>query len=136
VAIGQASLAYSPAPDPSWGTFNGTDFARVFQADSSLDKVAVFNLVLLPGIADNGIWSEALSFCERRQAFVILDPPAQDSADGFRCFALRVERVEILLQSFFSRFSCVDRAPNDSGLGAILHLSVRQGFTCHDEHPC
>jgi uncharacterized protein len=83
VAIGQAAITYSPAPDPSWGAFNALDFAPVFQQDSSLDKLPVFNLLLVPGIADNGISSEALAFCERKLAFVILDPPAQDSADGF-----------------------------------------------------
>ena len=82
VSIGQAALTYSPVPDPSWSAFNSIDFAQVFQADSSLDKLAVFNLLLIPGVADNGIWSEALSFCERKLAFVIMDPPAQDSADG------------------------------------------------------
>src|SRR5205085_5908886 len=53
-----------------------------FQADSSLDKLSIFNLLVVPGVADNGVWSEALAFCERKQAFLILDPPMQDSADG------------------------------------------------------
>jgi uncharacterized protein len=81
-AIGQQALGYSTAPDPSWTTFNAGDFAGVFQQDSSLDKVPIFNLLLVPGVADNGIWSEALAFCERKLAFVIMDPPAQDSSDG------------------------------------------------------
>jgi phage tail sheath protein FI len=55
----------------------------VFEEDSSLDKVAIFNLLLIPGIADNGISSEALAFCERKLAFMIMDPPVQDSADGY-----------------------------------------------------
>src|SRR5262249_39591254 len=38
--------------------------------------------LVLAGLADNGIWSDALAFCERKQAFVIMDPPKQDSADG------------------------------------------------------
>jgi len=84
-AVGQAAFGYSLAnqPDPNWNTFSELDFMPVFEQDSSLDKLAVFNLLLIPGVADNGIWSEALAFCERKLAFVIMDPPAQDSADGY-----------------------------------------------------
>jgi uncharacterized protein len=84
-AVGQAPLGYASgtAPASNWTAFSEVDFAPVFQQDSSLDKVMVFNLVVIPGIADNGIWSEALAFSERRMAFVIMDPPAQDSADGY-----------------------------------------------------
>jgi phage tail sheath protein FI len=82
ISVNQAPLAYSPAPDAGWTTFNGADFAPVFQADSSLDKVSIFNLLVVPGVADNSVWSEALAFCERKLAFVIMDPPPQDSADG------------------------------------------------------
>lgn len=80
--LNQAALGYASPPNPGWTTFSANDFAPVFQADSSLDKVSVFNLLVLPGVADNGIWSEALAFCERKLAFLILDPPVQDSADG------------------------------------------------------
>ena len=80
--VNQAPLAPGNTVDPSWTTFNESDFTAVFAQDGSLDKVSIFNLLLIPGVADNAIWSEALAFCERKQAFVILDPPAQDSADG------------------------------------------------------
>lgn len=84
-AIGQAPLGYAPgsAPNPDWTTFNEEDFVPVFQQDSALDKVPVFNLLTIPGVADNSIWSEALAFCERKLAFLIMDPPVLDSADGF-----------------------------------------------------
>ena len=81
LALNQVALNYSLVIT-GFTTFNAADFAPVFQADSSLDKVSIFNLMVLPGVADNGIWSEALAFCERKQAFLILDPPVQDSADG------------------------------------------------------
>jgi Bacteriophage tail sheath protein len=81
-AVNQVPLGYSSPPSPGWTTFNAADFAPAFEQDSSLDKVAVFNLLLVPGIADNGVWSEALAFAERKRAFVIMDPPLQDSADG------------------------------------------------------
>jgi len=84
-AIGQAPLGYTSgsAPSPDWTTFSEEDFVGVFQQDSSLDKVPVFNLVVIPGVADSSIWSEAEAFCERKLAFLILDPPKQDSADGY-----------------------------------------------------
>jgi phage tail sheath protein FI len=53
----------------------------VFQQDSSLDKLPIFNLLLVPGVSDNTIWSEAQAFAERKLAFCILDPPAQAAAD-------------------------------------------------------
>ncbi len=61
--------------------FRESDFAPIFQQDSDLDKVPIFNLLLLPGITDNSTLSEALAFCERKQAFLIMDPPAIDVAD-------------------------------------------------------
>jgi uncharacterized protein len=82
-AVGQAPFQTPAGVDPTWTTFSIDDFTGVFQQDSSLDKLPVFNLVLIPGVADTTIWSEALAFCERKLAFVIMDPPIQDTADGF-----------------------------------------------------
>jgi phage tail sheath protein FI len=79
-AVSQASLVSTP-PAGFFTTFSATDFGDVFEADSSLDKVAIFNLLVLPGVADNAIWSDGLAFAERKRAFVILDPPAQAAAD-------------------------------------------------------
>jgi len=62
-------------------TFLAQDFDAAFEADSSLDKLHIFNIIVVPGVADNGIWSAALAFAERRRAFVILDPPLLDVAD-------------------------------------------------------
>ncbi len=82
-AIGQAPLQYASTVQSNWTTFAEIDFTNVFQEDTPLDKVSIFNLLLVPGVADSGIWGEALSFCERKLAFVIMDPPVQDSADGY-----------------------------------------------------
>ncbi|PZV10026.1 MAG: phage tail protein [Leptolyngbya sp.] len=79
-ATAQVPLISSP-PASFTTTFNETDFLGVFQQDSSLDKVSIFNLLVLPGVVDNSIWSAALAFCERKQAFLILDPPGQAVAD-------------------------------------------------------
>jgi phage tail sheath protein FI len=83
LVFGYPNPPYTTAgyPDPGWTTFNAEDFTPVFQPDSSLDKVPIFNLMVLPGVADNGVWSEAAAFCERKRAFLIMDPPRQDTAD-------------------------------------------------------
>ena len=75
-------LVYNPSPDPSWGTFRASDFKDVFKQDRSLDKVPIFNLLVIPGVADNGISSAGLAFCERKYAFMILDPSEIAAADS------------------------------------------------------
>jgi phage tail sheath protein FI len=62
-------------------TFSSKQFSDLFQADGSLDKLHIFNLIVVPGVSDVGISSDALAFAERRRAFVILDPPGPDVAD-------------------------------------------------------
>lgn len=62
-------------------TFKEDDFTKVFEVDRSLDKVPIFNLLVIPGIVSNSIWSAALAFCERKQAFAILDSPIEAAAD-------------------------------------------------------
>lgn len=71
-----------PNPPNIVTTFLEKDFTDVFKADSSLDKVPIFNLLVIPGIVSNVISSAALAFCERKQAFAILDPPKQAAADS------------------------------------------------------
>jgi phage tail sheath protein FI len=62
--------------------FDPNDFIGVFEADTSLDKVPIFNILLTPGIFDNTINSAALAFAERKRAFVILDAPQDSAADS------------------------------------------------------
>jgi phage tail sheath protein FI len=69
------------APAGAVGVFNPADFASVFAADSDLDKVPIFNLMAVPGIINNAVLSEALAFCERKLAFLVMDPPVVDIAD-------------------------------------------------------
>ena len=75
----QALISTAPAGVAT--TFSEADFSSVFDADSSLDKLDIFNLLLIPGVTDNNICSAALAFAERKHAFVVLDPPAQAAAD-------------------------------------------------------
>jgi phage tail sheath protein FI len=72
---------FSQATSPGSPSFNPGDFADVFDQDSSLDKIPIFNLLVLPGITANGVLSEALAFCERKRAFLIMDPDPQAVAD-------------------------------------------------------
>jgi phage tail sheath protein FI len=58
-----------------------SDFTDAFQDDSALDKLDIFNLLVVPGIADNGVWGAGLAFCERKRAFYIMDPPANAAGD-------------------------------------------------------
>jgi phage tail sheath protein FI len=67
-----------PAASPSISI--AADFTAVFQQDTSLDKVPIFNLMVLPGVTSNNVLSEALSFCETKRAFLIIDPPQPDGA--------------------------------------------------------
>jgi hypothetical protein len=71
-----------PAPIPAsfTGSFSASDFINVFQANSSLDNVQIFNLLLVPGVSDNTVLSAALEFAERKRAFALLDPPPQATA--------------------------------------------------------
>jgi uncharacterized protein len=62
------------------GSFSPANFSPVFQANSSLDNVGIFNLLLVPGVSDNTVLSAALSFAERKRAFAIVDPPPQATA--------------------------------------------------------
>lgn len=61
--------------------FSASDYINLFQQDTTLDKIAQFNILLTPGVTDAAVWSAMLAFAERKRAFVILDPPAQAAAD-------------------------------------------------------
>ena len=78
--VGNATLS-APPPSSAVGVFNASDFETVFAADSLLDKLPIFNLMLIPGIVNNSVLSQAIAFCERKQAFLIMDPPRDDQAD-------------------------------------------------------
>jgi uncharacterized protein len=80
---GTIELSAMPVPSfPDWTTSSGSDFLGAFRDDSSLDKVDIFNLLVVPGVADAGVWSSALRFCEQKRAFFIVDPPEDATADG------------------------------------------------------
>ncbi|HEX3153135.1 MAG TPA: phage tail sheath subtilisin-like domain-containing protein [Candidatus Angelobacter sp.] len=82
-----ASFALGTLPNTAGGlpagfttTYNASDFLPSFQQNSSLDNVEIFNILVVPGVADNVVMSAALSFAERKRAFAIADPPEQATA--------------------------------------------------------
>jgi phage tail sheath protein FI len=62
--------------------FAPSDFTEAMEQNSSLDKLAIFNLMVIPGVTNSSVLSAAGAFCENKFAFVIIDPPLTDSADG------------------------------------------------------
>jgi uncharacterized protein len=62
--------------------FSASDFTAVLQAETSLDKVPLVNLMVIPGVTNPLVVSTATAFCERNFCFYILDPVITDSADG------------------------------------------------------
>lgn len=62
--------------------FIGQDFEDVLKAEADLDKVEVFNLMVLPGVTVKSILDTALTYCERKLAFLIMDPPVSVAPDA------------------------------------------------------
>lgn len=87
-AAGPAQLTVANAPTVA--PFVASDFTGPteqgaigpFVTDGPLDKVPVFNLMVLPGVTDDGVWAQAIAFCERRRAFLIMDPPPNFNSDN------------------------------------------------------
>ena len=84
----QLSLTYG-LPANLVTCFSAADFIEgdestiaVFEPNSKLDNVEIFNLLMVPGVTDFSIISAALAFAERKRAFVIIDPPPQAPAFG------------------------------------------------------
>jgi phage tail sheath protein FI len=80
------SVSIVNATPPTKAAFESSDFTNTttgpFVEDNSLDKVPIFNLMVLPGVSDAGVLAQAIAFCERKRAFLIIDPPPNFSADG------------------------------------------------------
>jgi phage tail sheath protein FI len=83
--LGQGAVQGSTADDKSSSLTPGDYYADPDPNDhekkgiAALDKADIFNLLCLPMKADedvpSGVLSEALAFCVRRRAMLILDPP-------------------------------------------------------------
>jgi uncharacterized protein len=62
------------------GSYAASDFLPALQANSALDVLEIFNLLLVPGVSDNEVLSAALAFAEHKRAFAIIDAPPQATA--------------------------------------------------------
>jgi phage tail sheath protein FI len=83
-AAGTKPFPNTPSNLPSGyvAGFLADDFLTVFEANSPLDNLEIFNLLLVPSVADNSVVSAAFAFAERKRAFAILDPPPGAPAFG------------------------------------------------------
>jgi Bacteriophage tail sheath protein len=82
ITAGTHGFPATGLPGGAYKIFNPADFNAALQANSSLDKVEIFNLLVLPGTFDPGVLANALSFAERKRAFMIVDPPLTAVADS------------------------------------------------------
>jgi phage tail sheath protein FI len=80
------STSYTLGTPTLPGTFStcflAADFVSQLQTNTALDQVEIFNLLLVPGVADNSVQSAALAFAEHKLAFALLDPPATATLTG------------------------------------------------------
>jgi phage tail sheath protein FI len=89
-------------------TFRAQEFVAALQADAPLDKVDIFNLLVIPGVVDASVWSAALDFCEDKRAFFIMDPAPNWSADD-----------TFNAQGFTKVADQLNLVPHDSSHGAL-----------------
>jgi uncharacterized protein len=91
VAVGSPPGSFSDASAPfpnalptASGSqiFDAADFTAAMQQDSDLDKLLIFNIMVIPGVTNPLVMNTAMAFCELKRAFLIMDPPLNDSADG------------------------------------------------------
>ena len=78
---GSEDFTYAAVPTAGTIAIDLSKFADVFAADAPLDKVPIFNLLLLPGITDPAVLAESLAYAEGKRAFYIMDPPENAVAD-------------------------------------------------------
>ena len=60
--------------------FAAHHFTGAMANNTSLDKLQIFNLMNLPGVEDGAALSAAVAFCERKMAFLLIDPPRNSAA--------------------------------------------------------
>lgn len=78
---GTTQFTYAAVPAQGLTAINALAYGPVFAANASLDKVSIFNLMVLPGQTNSAVLAEALAYCEDKRAFYIMDPPANAVAD-------------------------------------------------------
>ncbi len=118
-------LGYTPPSAhfrPPAFIFNPNDFTPVMQADQPLDKLSVFNLMVIPGVSNFAVLSAAAGFCERKLAFLIMDPPVYDSAGNVVSADGTVPPNSTLVQNEFGG-AILNSSPN-----AAVYFPYLQSF--------
>jgi phage tail sheath protein FI len=113
---GPTDFAYGTAPGAGTVSIDYTKFGGVFADDAPLDKVPIFNLMLMPGITRSDVLAMALAYCERKRAFYIMDPPANAVADTA---AKTMPGHPAAASEMHTIFTTVATAPPQSANGAI-----------------
>jgi phage tail sheath protein FI len=71
-------FTYASPPSPS---YSSTEIGAVFTDNYPLDKVPIFNLLVIPGITDPTVLAEGVAYAERKRAFYIIDSPVNWDVD-------------------------------------------------------
>jgi uncharacterized protein len=107
-AAGDEVLATMPHNDPVTGgaTFLVDDFTDALGDEKALDKVDIFNLLVVPGVADTSVWTKGLKLCENKKAFYVMDPPsswcADDTYTGDGVYTKVEDQIDTLVPHIFS----------------------------------
>lgn len=79
-ASGAYSITSEVFPSPTLpagaSTYDSSDFTDALESSTPLDKIDIFNLMVIPGVVDNLVLTKAQVFCEQKRAFLIMDAPA------------------------------------------------------------
>jgi phage tail sheath protein FI len=78
---GTTPFTYGSVPASGLTMIDPLAYGPVFEANASLDKVSIFNLMALPGMTDPAVLAQALAYCESKRAFYVMDPPQNAVAD-------------------------------------------------------
>lgn len=65
----------------SYSSINLQTIGAVFTDNFPLDKVPIFNLLVIPGITDPAVLAEGVAYAERKRAFYIMDSPPNWDVD-------------------------------------------------------
>ncbi|WP_285032051.1 phage tail sheath subtilisin-like domain-containing protein [Mycolicibacterium sp. lyk4-40-TYG-92] len=71
-------FSYATAIDPK---YSSDAIVKVFTDNFPLDKVPIFNLLVVPGVTDAAVLAEGVAYSERKRAFYIMDSPANWEVD-------------------------------------------------------
>jgi uncharacterized protein len=75
------SLVYASQPTAGTSFIEPAAIGAVFTDNYPLDKVTIFNLLVVPGITDPSVLAEAVAYAERKRVFFIMDSPPNWDVD-------------------------------------------------------